>query len=71
VPSMVARLHTAKALNRWRLELITDLGGADNVSTQKHAIIDFAVTQKFLLDSTDAVLVTQKTLITGRKKRLL
>jgi len=62
------RSAVAKALNRWRLELVADLGGADNVSTQKHAIIDLAVKDKFLLDSVDAVLLTMKTLITGPKK---
>jgi hypothetical protein len=62
------RSAVAKALNRWQLELIADLGGQDNISTQQHAIIDLAVKQKFLLDSIDAWLLTQETLITGRKR---
>ena len=62
------RSAVAKALKRWRLELINDLGGRENLSTQQHQIIDLAVTQKFLLDSIDAWLLTQETLITGKKK---
>jgi hypothetical protein len=59
----------AKALKRWRLELVADLGGRDNLSTQQDAIIDLAVKQKFLLDSIDAWLLTRDTLIvSGRKK---
>lgn len=62
------RSAVAKALKRWRLELICDLGGRDNISTQQHAIIDLAVKSKFLLDSIDAWLHTRDTLITGRKR---
>jgi hypothetical protein len=62
-------MAVAKALNRWRLELIADLGGSDNnVSTQKRAIIDVTVKEKVLLNSIDAVLLGSKTLIIGRKK---
>jgi hypothetical protein len=62
------RSAVAKALKRWRLELINDLGGRDSISTQQHAIIDLAVKSKFLLDSIDAWLLTRDTLITGRKR---
>lgn len=63
------RSAVAKALKRWRLELIADLGGKDNVSVQQFTIIDLAVKSKFLLDSIDAWLLTQETLITGNKKK--
>jgi hypothetical protein len=51
--------------------LVDDLGGVDNVSTQQEALIDLAVKSKLLLDSIDAWLLTQKTLINKRKKALL
>ena len=62
------RSAVAEALKRWRLELVADLGGLDNLSTQQDAIIDLAVKQKFLLDSIDAWLLTRDTLVVGRKK---
>ena len=62
------RSAVAKALKRWRLELIADLGGQDNLSTQQYAIIDLACKSKFLLDSIDGWLLTQDTLIVGRRK---
>jgi hypothetical protein len=55
-------------LKRWKLELVADLGGRDNVSTQRAAIIDLACKSKFLLDSIDAWLLTRETLIVGRKR---
>ena len=62
------RSAVAKALKRWRLELIADLGGRDNLSTQQYAVIDLACKSKFLLDSIDGWLLTQDTLIVGRRK---
>ena len=56
---------------KWRLELVNDLGGEDNISTQQSALIDLAVKSKLLLDSIDAWLLTQPTLINKRKKSLL
>jgi hypothetical protein len=51
--------------------LIADLGGEDNVSVQQSALIDLTVKSKLLLDSIDAWLLTQPTLINKRKKALL
>jgi hypothetical protein len=65
------RSGVAKALKHWRNELTADLGGWDSVSTAQACIIDLAVKQKFLLDSIDAWLLQQDTLISGRKKSLL
>jgi hypothetical protein len=60
-----------KALHKWRSDLIADLGGQDNISTQQSALVDLAVKSKLLLDSIDAWLLTQPTLINKRKKTLL
>src|SRR5215813_5610410 len=37
------RYSTGRALAKWRSEIVTDLGGQDNISTQQAAIIDLAV----------------------------
>ena len=53
------RTRTGKALAAWRKELIADMGGDENVSTQQRTIIDLIVKQKLLLDSVDAWLLTR------------
>ena len=58
-------------LKKWRRELVNDLGGIDNIPTQQSALIDLTVKSKLLLDSIDAWLLTQPTLINKRKKTLL
>jgi hypothetical protein len=47
------RTAMGKALERWRQELIDDLGGEDNISAQQRAIIDLAVKNKLILDTID------------------
>jgi hypothetical protein len=63
------RTVTGKALAKWRADLIQDLGG--DVSTQQFAIVDLAVKSKLLLDSIDAWLLVQPSLINARKRSLL
>jgi hypothetical protein len=58
-------------LKKWRRELIADLGGPDNISTQQSALIDLAVKSKLLADSVDAWLLAQPSLVNKRKKALL
>jgi hypothetical protein len=58
------------ALKKWRGELVADLGGEDNISTQQSAIIDLAVKSKLILDSIDTWLLSQETLINKRKRML-
>ena len=59
------------ALKKWRRELVNDLGGDDNISTQQSALVDLTVKSKLLLDSIAAWLLTQPTLINKRKKAAL
>jgi hypothetical protein len=47
---------------------VADLGGEDSVSTQQNALINLAVKSKLLLDSIDAWLLTQPSLINKQKK---
>jgi hypothetical protein len=65
------RTSLGKALAQWRAELINDLGGPGAVSTQEVAVVDLAVRTKLLLDSIDAWLLTQRSLINVRQRALL
>ena len=65
------RTVTGRALAQWKKELIIDLGGQGNISTQQSAIIDLVVKSKLLLDSIDAWLLAQDSLINKRKRALL
>jgi hypothetical protein len=63
------RTTLGKRLAEWRRDLIRDLGG--NPSTRQLAIIDMAVRSKLLLDSVDAWLLSQPTVINARKRAVL
>jgi hypothetical protein len=65
------RTAVARGLLAWRSELIGDLGGADGVSAQKRALLDLACQTKLLLDSVDAWLLEQPTLINARRRAVL
>jgi hypothetical protein len=55
------RTTLRKTLAKWRNDLITDLGGPDNISTQQSAIIDLVVKSKLMLDSVDVYILTLPT----------
>ena len=65
------RTQLGKALAQWRSDLIDDLGGPDVVTTQQRAIVDLAVKTKLLLDSIDAWMFTQKSLVNVKRKAVL
>ncbi len=65
------RTATGKALAKWRADLVRDLGGDTDVSTQQSALIDLCVRSKLLLDSIDTWLLVQPSLVNVRKKSLL
>lgn len=65
------RTSIGKALHAWRAELVADLGGRDSISTQQAALVDLAVKTKLMLDSVDAWLLTQPSLINSRKRSLI
>ena len=62
------RTRLSKALDQWRDQLISDLGGVEQISTQQRAIINVAVKTKLLLDSVDAWLLQQPSLINLHKR---
>lgn len=65
------RTSLGRALEDWRHSLLNDLGGIDNTSTQQRQLIDLAVKTKLLLDSIDAWMVKQPSLVNHRKRALL
>jgi hypothetical protein len=65
------RTVVARALLTWRSDLVQDLGGPDGVSSQKRALLDLACQTKLLLDSVDAWLLEQPTLINARRRTVL
>ena len=52
------RSKAARAVRQWREQLLQDLGGEDNVTTQQATILDVASRTKYLLDSLDGILLT-------------
>lgn len=69
--SIDGRTTVGKALLHWRSELIDDLGGETAVTTQQLAVVDLAVRSKLILDSIDAWLLRQPSLVNKRKKSLV
>ncbi len=65
------RTTLGKALAKWRGDLIQDLGGKEAISTQQEALVDLCVKSKLILDSIDAWLLTQPSLVNARKRSLL
>lgn len=64
------RTKLAKSLDHWRDQLLSDLGGAEQVSTQQLTIVGLATRTKLLLDSIDGWLLRQPTLVNARKRAL-
>ena len=62
------RTSLGKQLNAWRSELIESLGGNEAVSVQERVIIDAATTTKLMLDSLDAWVLSQPSLVNHRKR---
>jgi hypothetical protein len=65
------RTSIGKALAQWRANLVRDLGGHDALSTQQHTLVELLCRQKLLLESIDAWLLMQPSLVNARKRSLL
>ncbi|MEE8200975.1 MAG: hypothetical protein V3R29_07375 [Candidatus Acidoferrales bacterium] len=65
------RTVAAKALLAWRRELVADLGGVENLSAQQMALVELAARTKLLVDSVDAWIMQQRSLVNARKRALL
>lgn len=64
------RTKTGRALAAWRTEITADLGGPEALSAQQRAVLDEVVKLKLLLDSIDAWLLTQPSLVNKQKRSL-
>jgi hypothetical protein len=65
------RTSLGRALAQWGSDLVNDLGGPDAITTQQQAIVDLCVREKLMVDSIDAWVLTQPSLINKRKKAVL
>lgn len=57
-----------KAVMSWRQQLLQDLGGEANVSSQRMVLVDLAVRTKLFVDHVDAFLVRQKSLVNQKRR---
>jgi hypothetical protein len=64
------RTRLGKELMRWRGELVADLGGTEQLSTQQLALVDISMPTKLLLDTVDAWLLRQPSIIDKRRRQL-
>lgn len=62
--------ETGQALMQWRGALILDLGGEAALSAQQLYIIDLVTRLRLMLDSIDAWLLAQPTLINKQRRQL-
>lgn len=65
------RTRIGKALAAWRRDLEEDLGGPEALTTQKRALVDLAVRTKLMLDSIDAWILEQRSLVDRKRRALL
>jgi hypothetical protein len=65
------RTAAAQALVAWRRELFTDLGGEDACSAQKKAIIEIATRTRLYIESLDAWILEQRSLVNYKRKAIL
>ena len=64
------RSSLAKETKKLRSELVTDLGGEESLSIQQHKILDEFIKRFVMLESIDAWLFKQDSLINKRSKLL-
>lgn len=65
------RSSLAKATAKLRSELVTDLGGEENLSVQQHKLVDEFLKRFVMLESIDEWIFTQPALMNKRTKSLI
>lgn len=72
------RTAVGRALAQWRQEVIADITGKDNpaeaikqLSAQQLAILDLASRTKLMIDSVDAWILQQPSLVNARKRAIM
>jgi hypothetical protein len=64
------RTSLGRALAEWRASLISDLGGAAEVTTQQLALIDMAVRTKLLVDAVDTFVLEMGSPVNKKRRSL-
>jgi hypothetical protein len=62
--------ETGRALAQWRGELVQDLGGEQALSTQERYIVELVTRLRLMVDSIDAWLLAQPTLINKQRRQV-
>ncbi len=65
------RTVAGRALIEFRRRLVADLGGADHITAQQQALVETAARTKLFIDALDGWLMTQPSLVNGRKRTVL
>ena len=65
------RTSAAQALLAWRKAIVADLGGEAAISANQQALIELAVRTRLYLDSLDAWLMEQTSLVVRKKRETL
>jgi hypothetical protein len=64
------RASVGRALIAWRVQLVSDLGGEEAISTQQSALVDLAVRTKLLVESVDAYLLAMPSPVNKQRRSL-
>ncbi len=62
------RTAAARTLIAWRRELIADLGGEQAISAQQRALVELAVRTRLFVESLDAWIMGQPSLVNARRR---
>lgn len=65
------RTAPARALLAWREQLITDLGGVEQLSAQKLGMVELACRTKAIVDAADSWLLSQPSIVNKKSRALL
>jgi hypothetical protein len=65
------RSAAAKALSAWRAGILASLGGESNLSAMELTVVEQACRNRLILDSVDAWLLSQPSLVNRKRKSLL
>jgi hypothetical protein len=65
-----ARRTAMRAVRAWQRALIADLGGEQNISTQKRTLLEMATRTRLYIEHVDSWLMTQDSLINKRARKL-
>jgi hypothetical protein len=65
------RTRAARSLMQWRAQLLADLGGEENLSAQRMALVEAVTRTRLFVDHVDAFLLSQSSLVSRKRKSVL